>query len=145
MSTEGLADQTTFVLLEAADRVQRSLIAAASELGVGLRELRLLALIEREGPLSQRELTQLTGIDKSPMVGLVDLLEEKDLALRQRDVPDRRVTRIALTATGRSLLKRAARRLRDPEPFLLEALDQGERKALQTLLMRINSCGGSGQ
>jgi DNA-binding MarR family transcriptional regulator len=137
MSTEGLADQTTFVLLEAAGRVQRSLVGVASDLGIGLRELRLLALIEREGPISQRELTRITGIDKSPMVSLVDALEARQLAQRQRDLADRRVTRIALTSAGRSLLKRAARRLRDPELLLLEALDQAERRSLQELLLRI--------
>jgi DNA-binding MarR family transcriptional regulator len=139
MSTEGLADRTTFVLLEAAGRVQRSLGVATSDLGIGLRELRLLALIEREGPLPQRELTRITGIDKSPMVGLVDALETKQLAQRRRDPADRRVTRIALTSGGRSLLKRAARRLKDPELLLLEALDQAERRSLQELLLRIKS------
>jgi DNA-binding MarR family transcriptional regulator len=136
MSSERLPAQTTFALLDAAGRAQRSMIAASTEFGVRLRELRLLALVHRQGPLSQRELTRFTGIDKSPMVGLVDALEAKGLAVRERDSADRRVTKISLTHAGHLVLQRAMRELRDPD-VLLEALDAAERRSLHELLLRI--------
>jgi DNA-binding MarR family transcriptional regulator len=138
MTTRWLADHPTFALLEAASRAKDILLPALSSLGVDLRELRLLVVIEREGPLSQRELSDIAGIEKSSMVTVVDSLETKHLARRTREPSDRRINRIVLTPAGFALLRRAPQNLVGSEKRLLDALDFTERKALQGLLGRIN-------
>jgi DNA-binding MarR family transcriptional regulator len=138
MTTRWLADHPTFALLEAASRAKDILLPALSSLGVDLRELRLLAVIEREGPLSQRELSDIAGIDKSSVVAVVDSIETKHLAQRTREPGDRRINRIVLTPTGLALLRRAPQNLVGSERQLLHALDLTERRALQGLLGRIN-------
>ncbi|GAC1368568.1 MAG: MarR family transcriptional regulator [Actinomycetota bacterium] len=62
---------------------------------------------ESEGPwgLSQRELAERMGVEGPTLVRHLDRLEKEDLIERRRDVADRRVTRIAVTAAGRVLLE----------------------------------------
>ena len=52
--------------------------------------------------MSQRALGRRLRIDKSPMVGLIDDLEQLGLAERRRRTRDRRVQDIHLTAQGRA-------------------------------------------
>jgi MarR family len=54
-------------------------VSLAAE-GIRTRHAALLVLIDAEGPMSQRALGRRLRIDKSPMVGLIDDLEQLGLA-----------------------------------------------------------------
>ena len=58
------------------------------------------------GPLSQKEIAQKLLFSKSNIVAVIDALEEKDLAKRQRDLQDRRFINVHITAEGSKLLER---------------------------------------
>ena len=144
MSSESvLGKQTSFNLIQAAHAVRRSFELLAHELELSYRQLQILALIEREGPMSQRELSRLAGIDKSPMVGIIDALETAGLALRKRDPEDRRITLIQLTEEGTALLRRAATLALEADKEVLKGLDRSDRLALARLLDRIVNSSGA--
>jgi DNA-binding MarR family transcriptional regulator len=75
----------------------------------GLTAPQLWALWElgRDGPLPLGALAQALQLHPSTMVGVVDRLEDKGLALREPDPADGRRIRIGLTHKGRTLLKQA--------------------------------------
>ncbi len=75
----------------------------------GLTAPQLWALWElgRDGPLALGALAQALQLHPSTMVGVVDRLEDKGLALREPDPADGRRIRIGLTLKGRALLKQA--------------------------------------
>jgi len=75
----------------------------------GLTAPQLWALWElgRDGPLALGALAQALQLHPSTMVGVVDRLEAKGLALRDPDPSDGRRIRIGLTPRGRTLLKQA--------------------------------------
>lgn len=75
----------------------------------GLTAPQLWALWElgRGGPLALGALAQALQLHPSTMVGVVDRLEDKGLAVREPDPADGRRVRIGLTPKGRALMKQA--------------------------------------
>jgi DNA-binding MarR family transcriptional regulator len=71
-----------------------------------------LSQLSRRGPLSQRQLTEFTGRDKSTMVRNIDDLEDRGLVIRRPAVGDRRPYAVDLTDAGRELFARAEERSR---------------------------------
>lgn len=105
--------------------------------GVRSRHIAVLALVDTEGPLSQRELGRRLRIDKSAMVGLVDGLEHGGYAERRRGRQDRRVFLVHPTDKGIRLLRRAEDLAVDENARLLAALEPAERVQLQEMLVRM--------
>ena len=92
--------------------------------------------------MSQRALGRRLRIDKSPMVGLIDDLEQLGLAERRRGRSDRRVQDIHLTAKGRRARQRVTRLADEGNERTLSALDDDERVVLHDLLLRVAEAHG---
>ena len=60
----------------------------------------MLSILEADGPISQQELSERTGVDPSTMVARNDVLEAHGLIERRRSETDRRTYEIKLTADG---------------------------------------------
>jgi DNA-binding MarR family transcriptional regulator len=69
-----------------------------------------LATISREGPLTLGELAAREQVAPPSITKIVARLEESGLVVRSSDAKDRRITRIALTPTGRRQLERSRNR-----------------------------------
>ncbi len=123
----------TFIAERTGNRFERALAAER----IRTRHASVLALIDAEGPMSQRALGRRLHIDKSPMVGVLDDLERLDYAERRRDDGDRRVQRIHLTARGRDALRHALQVAEDENARTFGALDDRERTLLHALLLRV--------
>ncbi|TDB74026.1 MarR family transcriptional regulator [Actinomadura sp. KC216] len=106
-------------------------------LGVDVRGLSMLLALELYGPSSQRRLIDLSGIDKSTMVRIVDELEEGGLVRRERAPQDRRAYSITLTPDGERTLASARRIAADAGERLFGWLGPGERDQFVGLLRRL--------
>ena len=122
-----------FIAEHASERFERELEPE----GIRVKHATVLLVIDAEGPRSQRELGRRLRIDKSPMVGLVDDLEQLGLAERRRGDRDRRVQAIHLTAKGRRVLQRVTRLADEGNERTLRVLDEDERTQLHDLLLRL--------
>lgn len=95
---------------------------------------------QREGravPLSPAELAERTGVTRATITGLIDTLERSGFVARTPHSDDRRMTSVMLTERGEKLLKKIL-----PEHFrrmawLMEPLNEEERKTLVALLVKI--------
>ena len=123
----------TFIAEHATERFERELEPE----GIRTKHATVLLLIDAEGPMSQRALCRRLRIDKSPMVGLVDDLEQLGVAERRRSDRDRRVQAIHLTARGRRVLERVKRLADEGNERTFGALDEDERVVLHDLLLRV--------
>lgn len=56
------------------------------------------------GPLPQKTIGMKLLISKSNVVAIIDVLEERDLVKRQRDLGDRRVINVSITEKGRKFV-----------------------------------------
>jgi DNA-binding MarR family transcriptional regulator len=61
----------------------------------------VLSVLRADHPLSQQEVAEQLGVDRTTMVALVDALESKGLVERHRNAADRRKNIVQLTSAGR--------------------------------------------
>ena len=122
-----------FIAEHATERFERALARHR----IRSKHAQVLAVIDADGPMSQRALCRRLRIDKSPMVGLVDDLERLSLAERRRSDADRRVQDIHLTARGRDVVARVVAIADTENERTFGVLDDDERDQLHGLLLRV--------
>jgi DNA-binding MarR family transcriptional regulator len=91
---------------------------------------------ERE-PMTQKDLSDALGIDRTTMVALLDDLEDKGYAARQRHPHDRRAFLVHPTQAGRRAQAAAVRILDEQQRQFLAPLTAAEREQLAALLKRL--------
>lgn len=108
-------------------------VEIAQELGVTPPLLGALRFLEQ--PQTMGRMAELLHCDPSNVTGIVDALEDRDLATRRPSTEDRRVKVIELTAAGRKLRARAAREMFKP-PDWIKGLSPADQRALRDILRR---------
>lgn len=96
----------------------------------------LLAAARQDG-LSQQDIINATGIDRSTVSQVVQLLTRKGLLKRRRTRHDARAYAISLTDTGRKLLNSTAPIIERVEEALVEALPASRAKTFLSNLRTI--------
>jgi DNA-binding MarR family transcriptional regulator len=132
-----LAGYTGYLLRRAFERARASGARAMLPGGRAPQDLGLLVTIQAAGPLSQRKLGQLLGLNRTTMVALVDRLEADGLVTRGRDPVDQRNYALTTTAEGRAAIAELMRTARRGDAELTTALTQAERVRLVELLGRV--------
>jgi DNA-binding MarR family transcriptional regulator len=122
-----------FIAEHATERFERAL----ADQRIRSKHAQVIAVIDAEGPMSQRALCRRLRIDKSPMVGLVDELERLALAERRRIDNDRRVQAIHLTDKGRLAVARVMEIAAEENTRTFGVLDDDEREELHRLLLKV--------
>ena len=93
--------------------VYRLLRARARGLGIRWSGLMVLVDLDLLGPTEQRTLVEIERVRGSTMTVLLQDLERRGWVEREAHEGDARVTRVMITASGRTELRRAGRLLRD--------------------------------
>ena len=94
------------------------------------------------GPVSQHELGQQLGIDRTTMVEVIDDLEAKGVVVRKRNAADRRSYTIQLTPKGQTVQKRAARAFDAAADEFFGPLKPAERQGLANMMRRLIAAAG---
>jgi DNA-binding MarR family transcriptional regulator len=123
----------SFIAEHATERFERAL----ADQRVRSKHATVLAVIDAEGPMSQRALCRRLRIDKSPMVGLVDDLEQLGLAERRRSDTDRRIQAIHLTDKGRDAVAYVMEVAALENDRTFGVLDDEQRAQLHDLLLQV--------
>ena len=105
-------------------------------------EWRIMAVLGDSGPLTQRDLSQITLMDKVPVNRACKTLEDRGLAARQPNAADGRSHLLELTAEGRAVHARIMPLALDIERELFSALDQDGREQLKSMLLRLREAAG---
>jgi DNA-binding MarR family transcriptional regulator len=105
-------------------------------MGLNVRLCGVLNLLA-EGPISQQELGEQLGIDRTTVVELIDELERKGAVVRKRNPTDRRSYALSLTPRGRTVQKRASRAFDDAANEFFDSIKPTERQALAEMLRRL--------
>jgi len=108
-----------------------------SEFGLNVPEWRTMAVLGDSGPLTQRNVTELTLMDKVAVNRACKMLEERGLASRKPNAEDGRSHLLALTQAGWKVHDRIVPMARKMEHRLLEPLDEDERQTFVSLLQRL--------
>lgn len=111
--------------------------AALAGLGITPRAHCALYKAVEGGVMTQSQLAEACGLDKTTMVALMDRLEGDGLAVRKPSADDRRARIISVTQKGRRLLVRANRIVSRVQDDVLAALPVSLREAFVEGLDRL--------
>ncbi len=114
-------------------------IAALEEFGLPTGSLTVLSLIAANPGSSQTVLARAAGLNQSALVGIVDELEKRGLAARDRSASDRRRNQLSVTPAGEAAMKAMFDRVRTGEEAVRDALGAAEHAKLLELLDRANA------
>ena len=128
------AHETRSTVLDAVRRLSRGLRLAAQETqavaGVSAAQLFVLRTLEDGEAASVSELARRTMTDRSSVASVVERLLTARLVSREAAESDRRRAAIAITAKGRSVLRKAPAA---PTTLLLNALESLSPSELRTV------------
>ena len=108
-------------------------IEIAHKLGVTPPILGALRFLEQ--PQTMGRMAELLHCDPSNVTGIVDALEERNLAERKPSAGDRRVKVVELTGPGKDLRARSVEEMYKP-PAWIEALSAADQRKLRDILKR---------
>ncbi len=134
---ENLSARTSYLLGRAAAHVQALGEHDLEPLGITPREYTVLAVLAERSPLSQTQLAEILGLDRTTILKLGASLEHKRLLVRERDANDARAYAVALTPAGDRLRAQAFELLLACETHFLTPLNRNERNQLHDLLARV--------
>jgi DNA-binding MarR family transcriptional regulator len=97
---------------------------------LSMSEVFALGELEQAGALSQQDLADRLGLEKSTVSRLAAGMQERGWLSRVRDAANRRFYRLSLTDEGLDVARRVGAELRDHHALLLGLLTSVERQAL---------------
>ena len=92
-------------------------------------DLRLLNVLDAEGPLSVNEISRRALLDQAWVSRSLRALERNKLVMRRSDPADSRLTLVSLTDRARDILEEERPYAEWSERVLLEGIDEGSFKA----------------
>lgn len=106
------------------------------------RQYAVLVSISKNEGLSQTNLVEMTGIDRSTLADIVRRMLKKGLVQRRRTKEDARAYSVRLTEDGRNVLRSAEPMAKRVDQRILEALPDEQRKRfLSDLNMIVEALG----
>ncbi len=105
-------------------------------------EWRIMAVLGDGGALTQRDLSQLTLMDKVPVNRACKRLEDRGLVQRSPNAKDGRSHMLELTAEGKAVHAGIMPLARKIEEELFDVLSTEEREALRDMLARVRDNAG---
>lgn len=127
-----------YQIRQAQTAIFRDLVASTSKLNVTPGEYGLLSLLDANPGISQIDLAQVYGLDKSTLSLAVSRLGRRGLVRRTRSRTDGRYYALWLTRAGTSLLRRVRAHAEAQEKTMDSVLRAGERAQLLDMLTRIS-------
>jgi DNA-binding MarR family transcriptional regulator len=113
-----------------------------SRFGLPIPEWRVMAVLGDSGPLTQRELTGATLMDKVAVNRACKGLEDRGLAARTANVRDGRSHHLELTEAGRAMHGEIMPLALSMEKQLFEDFSAADRSAFEKLLARLREAAG---
>jgi MarR family transcriptional regulator, lower aerobic nicotinate degradation pathway regulator len=125
-----LRNRTSFVLIRLAALARQHCAAQLAAVGLSQHQHAILCCLDEYGRGCQKDVAARLGIDDGDVVAFVDGLQQAGLITRERDERDRRRQILALTASGRRLLRRVERLMDAAESGALSPLTEEQRALL---------------
>lgn len=132
-----LNDYVGFRMRRVQNQLSANFVARTAEYGIRTGLFSSLALIEANPGLSQQDLSSTVGLDKSITVQIVDELEKRGWAKRERSKVDRRRHELTILPEGKRFLDRLFEIMAEVEAEVLAQLSPEERPIFDAALDRM--------
>jgi DNA-binding MarR family transcriptional regulator len=117
----------------------RELAQGLRDFGLRVPEWRALAALYSRKHSTMSELAELATIDRTTLTRTVDRLQDAGWIERLADEADMRVTRLALTASGRKMFERIWPEVQRLNALALDGLSKAEVDSLMKILERMRA------
>ncbi|WP_298484741.1 MarR family transcriptional regulator [uncultured Maribacter sp.] len=107
------------------------------KLGITIDQWVLLKIIEETAPISQKELADKSLRDPASITRTLDILETKNLLLREPILNNRRQYNIKLTNEGTKFVKNNIEMIKEHRRKSMEGFSEKEAQLLKNLLLKI--------
>ncbi len=111
------------------------------EFDFSLPQLATLLLLDEEGELTIKQVTEILGRSVSATSRLLDQLVERGMVSRREDEHDRRTRRIAITESGRNLIATLEQRRADVQIAVMELLTAEEQAEINRAMALLAEAG----
>ncbi|WP_420596400.1 MarR family winged helix-turn-helix transcriptional regulator [Deinococcus sp.] len=135
----GLARWTGYALHWVTNLAGQLYGAGMAQIGLLPPHVAILQMLHDEGEMNQNALARRTRIDKAPLVGLLNSLEEQGCIERRPYPGDKRAYVIHLTAAGQAKFQQAEVVNAETTEQFFAPLKPEERQVLHDLLTRLAS------
>jgi DNA-binding MarR family transcriptional regulator len=132
-----LTASTGYLLARVGASSRRRWARMLAEHGLTPHHFGVLMVLDQLGAASQQQLSRGVGVDPRNAVGVIDLLEQRNLVERRPDPADRRRHAVALTPAGRAAIEDLRRAGEGVERQLLDCLTEAERVDLHRTLRKL--------
>ncbi|QBI54357.1 MarR family winged helix-turn-helix transcriptional regulator [Streptomonospora litoralis] len=129
-------------LVRLSSTVDRVFGDVSREYGLTPQQARLLCILST-GPMGMGDLGRTLNLEKSSLTGLIDRVERRGLAARERDQRDRRACRIGLTEEGKRLGWAVHHEVCGQLERMTAVLDSAQRSALEAAVHRLLAESGA--
>ena len=106
-------------------------------LEISLDQWLVLGPVWKNDGISQKEISEYCGKDKTSVTKIIDTLEKKNLVVRVADQLDHRVKRVVLSQKGRELFLSALPVMAQTRDELRSGISDKEIEALKSILSKI--------
>jgi len=117
----------------------RELAQGLKDFGLRVPEWRALAALYARRHSTMSELADLATIDRTTLTRTIDRMQDAGWLERLADEQDMRVTRLALTATGRKMFDRIWPEVQRLNELALDGLSGAEINSLKKILERMRA------
>jgi DNA-binding MarR family transcriptional regulator len=124
-------------LLEFLMTAKQGLMTVAKEYDLTIIQATTLILVENENPKPMNAFQKIYNCDASNITGIVDGLEEKNLAIRGEHPEDRRVKTILLTPEGLAVQQRLIDSFLQIDKMILGDLTKDELASFKAIIIKI--------
>ena len=104
---------------------------------LGIRHFVVASLLERVEGLSQVQIGEIMGYDRTTVMKVVDDLQKRGIVERRRQHRDRRANAVAVTAKGHEWWQQHVPAVIDEEAAFMSMLSPGEQLLIKELLTRL--------
>ena len=132
-----LTDSLGYLLKHAHLRLSEQTGKALAPWGIDAKELGILVVIAGPEPLSQQQVAQRLGVDRTTMVAMLDALERKGIVSRHPHAGDRRRNVVELTDAGRGTFQSAIKARDRAERGFLSSLGAQDARHLRSSLKAV--------
>jgi len=138
-------EQPTFWINQISRLLMRDFEARLRPLGFGMAYVPVITALEEHGPLQQKQLVELIGVEQPTMAALLSRMERDGVVVRSPHPSDRRASRFDLSDTTRQRMPEARQLLTDIAESAVRGFGPDERSALLSALRRIAANLGEGR
>ena len=118
-----------------------NILSAFVDFDLSLPQLATLLLLDEEGELTMKQVTEILGRSVSATSRLLDQLVERGMVSRREDKHDRRAKRIAITEKGRMLIATLEQRRADAQLAVMEYYSVEEQAEINRAMALLAEAG----